>query len=42
VIEEDEGGPQERRNLTAAWNLSNRTHVTNVAHLVAQHRPGKA
>jgi len=39
VVEEDEGGPQERRNLTAAWMLQNRVHVTNVAHLVAQHRP---
>ena len=39
VVEQDEGGPQDRRNLTAAWMLPNRVHVTNVAHLVAQHRP---
>jgi hypothetical protein len=36
--EGDEGGPQDRRNATAAWPLEQRVHITNVAHLVAQHR----
>jgi len=35
---EDEGGPSDCRNTTAAWHLDQRTHITNVAHLVAQHR----
>jgi hypothetical protein len=34
----DEGGPPDRRNTSAAWNLDERVHITNVAHLVAQHR----
>jgi hypothetical protein len=34
----DEGGPPDRRNATAAWPLEQRVHITNVAHLVAQHR----
>jgi hypothetical protein len=37
-MEEDEGGPPDRRNTTAAWPLEQRLHITNVAHLVAQHR----
>ena len=38
--ESDEGGPQEDRSrTTAAWLLEQRVHITNVAHLVAQHRP---
>ena len=36
--EGDEGGPPDRRNATAAWPLEQRVHITNVAHLVAQHR----
>lgn len=36
--EVDEGGPPDRRNVTAAWPLEQRVHITNVAHLVAQHR----
>jgi hypothetical protein len=36
--EVDEGGPPDRRNATAAWPLEQRVHITNVAHLVAQHR----
>ena len=35
---EDDGGPKDRRNLTAAWELESRVHVSNVAHLVHQHR----
>jgi hypothetical protein len=40
VVAVDEGGPKlvDRRNMTAAWELEQRVHVTNVAHLVAQHR----
>jgi hypothetical protein len=37
-MEGDEGGPPDRRNATAAWPLEQRVHITNVAHLVAQHR----
>jgi hypothetical protein len=37
--EDDEGGPSERQNLSGAWNLASQVHITNVAHLVAQHRP---
>jgi hypothetical protein len=36
--EGDDGGPPDRRNATAAWPLEQRVHITNVAHLVAQHR----
>ena len=41
IAEIDEGGgvEEDRRNLTAAWEIPPRTHVTNVAHLVAFHRP---
>ena len=41
VLEKDEGGPEERRNTSAAWSLDQRVNVTNVAHLVAHHRPPK-
>jgi hypothetical protein len=38
--EVDEGGPPgDRSKTTAAWSLDQRVHITNVAHLVAQHRP---
>lgn len=36
--ERDEGGPTDKRNVSAAWHLPERVHITNVAHLVAQHR----
>jgi SNF5 / SMARCB1 / INI1 len=38
-IEGDDGGPANRANLSAAWELPSDVHVTNVAHLVAHHRP---
>jgi hypothetical protein len=38
-FEVDEGGPQDRRNTTAAWALEQRVQLTNVAHLVNQYRP---
>jgi hypothetical protein len=37
-VEKDEGGPMKRTNATAAWNLGQKVHITNVAYLVAQHR----
>lgn len=38
TAEDDDGGPAHRRNVTAAWELPPTVHVTNVAHLVANHR----
>jgi hypothetical protein len=38
-LEVDEGGPQDRRNTTAAWALEQRVQLINLAHLVNQHRP---
>lgn len=37
-VEADDGGPTLRSNRTAAWGLPQRVHVTNIAHLVANHR----
>lgn len=33
-----DGGPSDKRNLSGAWSLDQRVHISNVAHLVQQHR----
>jgi hypothetical protein len=30
---------RDKDNVTAAWALDQRVHITNVAHLVSHHRP---
>lgn len=40
--EKDDGGPEERRNLSGAWLVDQRVNVSNVAHLVALYRPPKS